>query len=201
MTATSQPVDTRTLPAIPWKNGGGTTRNLAVMPEDAGFDDFLWRISIAEVRESGPFSRFRDVDRIIVLLDGDGMTLRGGDGSEISLTTPFVPHAFPGEASIDARLVNGPTVDFNVMVLRGSVQASVEAWTTSGELAQERSEAVFYCAKGRYEVTLAEAAVGRVLQLEKGFMLRIQDLTAGTRLTPEAPGSILLCVTIDPIEP
>src|ERR1700722_15489211 len=109
MTAVPEPVDTRAFPSIPWKNGGGTTRNLLVVPEGAGFDDFLWRISLAEVGESGPFSRFPGVDRVIVLLEGNGMTLRDAGGSTFSLTAPFVPHAFPGEALIHASLVNGPT--------------------------------------------------------------------------------------------
>lgn len=197
MTAAPSPVDTRALPAIPWKNGGGTTRNLAVAPEGAGFDDILWRISIAEVRESGPFSRFPGVDRIIVLLEGDGMMLRGVDGSVFSLTAPFAPHAFPGEASIDARLVNGPTADFNVMVRRGQARGSVEAWTSAGELPRGAGEAVFYCARGCYELLMAN----RSLQLKEGFMLRIPDLAAGTRLAPAAPGSILLSVLIDSDRP
>ena len=33
--------------ARPWKNGGGTTREVAVSPEGAGLDDFAWRISLA----------------------------------------------------------------------------------------------------------------------------------------------------------
>ena len=64
------------LPATPWKNGGGTTREIAAFPPGAGLDDFGWRLSVAEVERDGPFSVFSGVDRTIVLLDGAGMRLR-----------------------------------------------------------------------------------------------------------------------------
>src|SRR5580704_3578190 len=121
-----QLIEASALPAVPWKNGGGTTRTVAVSPEGAGFDDFMWRVSIAEVRQSGGFSLFPDVDRTIVLLDGAGMVLQGSDGSAYALTTPFVPHSMRGEDPVEARLVNGPTHDFNVMARRGHAQATVK---------------------------------------------------------------------------
>ncbi|MBR7784673.1 HutD family protein, partial [Undibacterium luofuense] len=32
---------------MPWKNGGGSTTELAVFPEQAGLDQFIWRLSTA----------------------------------------------------------------------------------------------------------------------------------------------------------
>ena len=60
---------------MPWKNGGGMTTELAVYPSDAG-DAFDWRISIADIETSGPFSTFAGYDRVIGLLEGIGMELR-----------------------------------------------------------------------------------------------------------------------------
>eukprot|EP01042_Synura_sphagnicola_P007286 gene7286-9332_t len=34
---------------MPWKNGGGTTTEMAVAPEGASLNDFDWRISMAHV--------------------------------------------------------------------------------------------------------------------------------------------------------
>lgn len=51
------------LPAVPWKNGGGITREIAVAPPGAGYTDFNWRLSIADIVESGPFSSLSGVDR------------------------------------------------------------------------------------------------------------------------------------------
>lgn len=194
MTRAAEPVDTGSLPAVPWKNGGGTTRNLAVVPEGAGFDDFLWRVSIADVHESGPFSRFPGVDRIIVLLEGEGMTLHDSEGGVYLLTNPFVPRAFPGEASIDARLIDGPTTDFNVMLRRGSAHATVEVWHTSGTLPAGADETLLYCAQGSCEVAPG-GSPDRAIRLEQGHMLRIPYATSGARVTVP-PGAVLLEVRI-----
>ena len=50
---------------MPWKNGGGTTTEVAVSPEGAGLDHFDWRISMARVEQDGPFSTFPGIDRTL----------------------------------------------------------------------------------------------------------------------------------------
>lgn len=112
----------------PWRNGQGITRELAVMPPGAGADDFLWRVSLADVVGAAPFSRFPGVDRTIVLLDGAGfrMTLDGAQVHE--LTAPCAPFAFPGEAEVAVALAGGPTRDFNLMLRRGRATGEVEVW-------------------------------------------------------------------------
>lgn len=112
---------------VPWRNGGGLTREVAVAPSTAGTDDFDWRISLAEVRRSGPFSTFTDVDRVIVLLDGSAMDLVV-DGCPYGLTR-YQPFPFDGASVTSARLPDGPTRDLNVMTRRGRVSAAVEVVT------------------------------------------------------------------------
>ena len=60
--------------ASPWRNGGGVTRELAAWP--AGSADWTWRISVAEVATSGPFSRFDGVQRWFAVLGGNGVSLQ-----------------------------------------------------------------------------------------------------------------------------
>ncbi|MCZ0993430.1 HutD family protein [Streptomyces noursei] len=43
--------------AVPWRNGGGLTREVAAHPPGAGWDAFAWRVSLAEVTRDGPYSR------------------------------------------------------------------------------------------------------------------------------------------------
>ncbi|MGW2718765.1 HutD/Ves family protein [Streptomyces sp. NPDC001492] len=112
-------------PAVPWKNGGGLTREIASSPSRAGMSDFAWRVSLADVAEPGPFSRFEDVDRIITLVEGPGMVLTV-DGTSHTVAEQYVPFAFSGDAATDCRLLGGPLVDFNVMVRRGRATAQVE---------------------------------------------------------------------------
>ena len=60
---------------VPWKNGGGITREVLVEPDPADPAQFLWRISIATVAAPGPFSLFPGVDRSIAVLEGAGLRL------------------------------------------------------------------------------------------------------------------------------
>ncbi|MEW9622626.1 HutD/Ves family protein [Rhodanobacter geophilus] len=138
-------------PARPWKNGLGHTREMAVHPPGAGMDDFLWRVSIAEVEGAAPFSAFRGIDRVIALLEGDGFTMALDDGRIHALTTPCMPFAFPGEAGVDVALAGGPSRDFNLMLRRGRVRGGIEAWRTAGPRQAGATLTLVYCASGHID--------------------------------------------------
>jgi len=112
----------RDYPSRPWKNGGGTTRDILASPPGASLDEFDWRLSLAQVDRDGPFSRFDDVDRTLVLLSG-AMTLHEPD-RRIELVRGE-PVEFPGERAIEATLSGASTLDFNVMTRRSRVTHSV----------------------------------------------------------------------------
>jgi len=104
--------------ASPWKNGGGTTCEIACFPEGAGLSDFDWRVSIAEVASDGPFSHFPGIDRTLCILAGTGIFLDVG-GRLQKLTPRSMPFRFSGDAASSARLLDGPINDLNVMSRRG----------------------------------------------------------------------------------
>jgi environmental stress-induced protein Ves len=108
---------------MPWKNGGGTTHEIAAHPEDSALDTFDWRVSIAEVARDGPFSRFPGIDRTITLIDGAGMRLSGNHRQV--LLGAFEPYAFDGGTPVDCALVSGPVRDFNAMVRRERARGNV----------------------------------------------------------------------------
>jgi environmental stress-induced protein Ves len=102
------------LAPVPWKNGGGSTTQIAVFPPDAGFEDFDWRISLATIAEDGAFSEFPGVERTLALVDGHGMTLEiDGEAMLMSKADPVA--VFDGESRVVAKLNRGPSTDFNVM--------------------------------------------------------------------------------------
>ena len=102
--------DLRTVPATPWKNGGGSTRELVCWPPGAGTDAFGWRVSVARIAAPGPFSAFTGVDRQIMLLDGDGVTLHGELGELChTLQQRWQPWRFAGEQPLGCRLIGGPS--------------------------------------------------------------------------------------------
>lgn len=110
---------------MPWKNGGGVTRELLKLPHPSDPARFLARLSIASVAAPGPFSVFPGVDRVLTLLEGPGMALAFGSAPEVVLDRRWRPFAFPGEAEIQCRLLGGPVRDFNLMVDRASAEATL----------------------------------------------------------------------------
>jgi hypothetical protein len=109
-----------------WRNDQGWTTELWVEPEGAslaaGFD---WRVSIAEVEGDCAFSNFDGYDRTLLLLDGAGIALRDGPHAAVRLDQRGQAHRFPGELSLDCRVLDGPTRDFNVMTRRGALSHHV----------------------------------------------------------------------------
>jgi environmental stress-induced protein Ves len=102
--------------AIPWKNGGGITHEAIRVPPTG--DAFLWRVSVAQVDASGPFSDFAGYDRKMVLLRGRGIALEFGDGHRCALRNPGDWVDFDGAMSTRCELLDGPCVDLNLMVAK-----------------------------------------------------------------------------------
>lgn len=112
---------------MPWKNGGGSTLELLQDPVPEG--GFNWRISIADVGTSGPFSTFEGIDRQIMLVSGNGMVLSFGQQAPPTVVAkPLKPVAFKGEWVTDCRLIDGVIQDFNVMVRRDWGAAAVNGF-------------------------------------------------------------------------
>lgn len=110
-------------PRTPWRNGLGLTEEIAVSPSGAGYADFDWRVSIAEMTRDAEFSRFPGVDRVLLLLTPDAVELKV-DGAVTTLSK-YEPVGFPGDEPVSARLLAGPARDLNVMTRRDRVSASV----------------------------------------------------------------------------
>lgn len=102
------------LAPVPWKNGGGITRDLA---QDGAGEDWRWRISLADVNADGPFSSFPGVERWFAVVEGEGVELTLG-GVPMVLRPHDPPLVFEGAAAPACRLLAGPTRDLNLM-LRG----------------------------------------------------------------------------------
>ena len=113
-----------TLLPRPWRNGGGSTREIACWPPGAGLDDFDWRVSIASVAASGPFSVFAGVDRTIMLLAGEGLRLQA-PGLDHRLNTLHAPFAFSGDVALNYTLLGGESTDLNAMSRRARGHAGL----------------------------------------------------------------------------
>lgn len=109
------------LPSAPWKNGGGSTRELLRRPSlHRGAADWRVRVSVADITADGPFSPFPGVTRHFAVLSGAGVGLAWPDGRAVEQRTGDGALVFDGAAAPEARLLDGPTRDLNVMVRDGA---------------------------------------------------------------------------------
>ena len=133
--------------SMPWKNGLGTTIEMAVFPEHAFLDDFEWRVSRAAVVSDGRFSGFAGIDRSLALLQGQGMRLRI-DSTQQQVDAGNNIAVFPGDAATHAELMDGPITDFNLMSRRSSCTHQLTHWTGQAIRELPGEAVLLYCAQG-----------------------------------------------------
>lgn len=151
-----------------WKNGGGTTTELSAHVEDGAR---LWRVSVADVTASGPFSDFSGFERTIMLLEGNGMVLAFDQAPEVRLDRPYLPFTFDGAWRTDCRLIDGPVRDLNLIVDRKRARGTVEvAWLGRPVSQVRRADwTLVYALAGAIDVGMG----AQLLRLEKGHLLRL----------------------------
>ena len=182
------PFNTATLPATPWKNGGGSTIEIVCQPPGADMDNFDWRASIATISQAGPFSTFPGVDRTILLLDGAGVHLRGG-GIDHRLDTPGVPFAFSGDVALGCELLGGASTDFNVMARRGRVRAEVRMLTATETISAPGG--LLLALRGRWQLGDLSCAPGHGLWW---------DAPVPWHATPQTASASLVAVFLNKID-
>ena len=154
---------------MPWKNGGGSTTEIAIYPEtsDISSTGFIWRVSIAEVAVDGPFSRFPGIDRHIMTIAGHGMRLEAELRATIDLSQRFVPRQFSGDWDVEGRLVDGPVRDFNLMVARtrGTGTLSVDQISARKRYTADGNTLLLYVLEGDATAEARVIAEGDTLVL------------------------------------
>jgi hypothetical protein len=113
----------------PWKNGGGVTHeivrwpDLSDLPDLPDSDAYEIRVSLAEDRIAGPFSRFPGYRRWLFLAGAAPIVLHVA-GVAHQLVALGDPIEVAGDAAIHCTLPAGPTRLLNVLV-RDGVDARV----------------------------------------------------------------------------
>ena len=148
---------------MPWKNGGGSTTELAVFPTEADLDHFVWRLSTAEVSTDGPFSHFNQVDRTLAILSGDGLILHSDSeqshAQSIFLRQDSLPHQFSGETPINAELLRGTVLDLNMMTRRDVCTHYMQRLEAGSHFieANDAQQLLLFCAKGSARLSTGES--------------------------------------------
>lgn len=119
-------LNTRDVASVPWRNGGGLTRELLAWPSP---QDWRCRLSVADVARDGPFSAYPGVVRHFVVLEGDGVALDFA-GRRVEQRPGGAPLVFDGASAPGCRLLGGPVRDLNLMSRggRGALLAVDGAW-------------------------------------------------------------------------
>lgn len=179
---------------VPWKNGLGMTREVANAHDSEG--RMLWRISLATVDRDGPFSDFTGYRRIIMLLEGKGMTLDFGEHGRAVMDRPFVPVPFDGGWATSATLHDGPTRDLNVVTSAGKANGAVavlEPGNRTVNLAPAHAVTLLYMLRGVAEVQ----GGGRPWVLVAGEALRLDGGSQASTLTGRSPDTLVYRIDID----
>ena len=176
------------VPPTPWKNGGGTTRELVAWPNAA---DWVWRLSVAEVASSGPFSIFEGVQRWFAVLAGAGVRLHlqaPGGAQTHDLTVRSAPLCFDGAVPVQCDLLVGPTQDFNLMLRQGKATGLVQRITGSFQVVLNAPKIIAVCA---YSAGATVEYGTEILQLPLGS-LAWQALPAGAQVHVDGVDALYL---------
>lgn len=177
--------------AIPWRNGRGVSRQVAVSPRDAGYDSLDWQVSRAEISADGPFSSLPGLDRQLLVVDGGGLTLgirspQEGIAFDRRIDAPLEPFAFRGDWEAECALHDGPVQVLNVMTRRGRVGARLEiiAPSAAQPVAKPAGEALLiYVARGPLA---AWGTWGKATVAADDSILVDEDAATEIAIAPEA---------------
>lgn len=180
----------------PWKNGRGRTRELDIYPDSAGLDNFIWRVSVADIDEDADFSEFKNIDRIITLIQGTNVTLQFDNGQHHTLE-PCHPFRFQGENKVRAILPQGSVKDLNLMVDRRHASGCVQFHCEAAEISCEPASLYWlFCPNGRWHIKTQDTQSAAAWKLESHDYLRFDPSLKLMSLKPETAGSRLLLARI-----
>jgi environmental stress-induced protein Ves len=187
------------LKRVPWHNGHGLTTDLAIGPANAGWADCLWRISVAEITASCPFSHLPGLDRVVVPL-GPGLSLSVG-GAPLRAVGAFEVFAFSGDDETSCHLdplpVAAALLCFNLMLRAGRATGFAHCHAGPVRLPPpDRGVLVLLAARGGFTLVGRD---DRPIRLEAGEA--IVHSNAGEALSgePYRPWSMLIAARAWPL--
>jgi environmental stress-induced protein Ves len=178
---------------MPWKNGRGSTSEIAASPPDSTLETFDWRVSMATIDGDADFSTFPGVDRTLVPLGPAALTLRV-EGDTVRLDYDAPPFVFRGESRVRAT-VERPSKDFNVMTRRARFAHRVRRVQLAGTapLSTRAAVTLLFLTEGRATLDAGDGAVVDLDDLD----LAVLDSADGAGCSIRSAGAALLVVEID----
>lgn len=154
----------------PWKNGGGTTVDIAAA-------NGVWQFGRTPIVKPGAFSDYTGFNRVQALVAGSGLVLETPEG-EIDVRQPFRPVRFKGETPITSRLEAGPVEVVNLLGRRDQVAIEMAVLDEGRTVVLRPGTHIAYTPHGDTEL----AVQGSDRKLAADYALRI-DTDVTMRLT------------------
>lgn len=142
MTAVLQHLPFEGYDSKPWKNGRGITHDIALIPPNAGHDNFDLRFALSPITEDGVFSAFPGIERVITLIEGAGLALEFADRQE--RLEPDASLQFDSALTPFGRPQGGTVMVINVMARRGLWQIARCTVITDGQDYRCAADGMFF---------------------------------------------------------
>jgi environmental stress-induced protein Ves len=144
----------------PWRNGGGTTLDIAEQGD-------VWRFGRTPITAPGPFSDYTGFDRVQVLVAGRGLVLETPNG-EIDLRQPFMPVRFAGETPITSRLEAGPVEVVNLIGKRSAVAIDLVVLAAGQSIEIPQGTHLAFAAAGPAKIQGHDVPADHCLRIDGG---------------------------------
>ena len=175
--------------AKPWKNGLGTTYDIALLPSGADHTSFDLRFALSPIVEDNEFSAFPGIERVITPIEGEALGLEFDDTqTQLSL---YQPLRFDSALTPMGRPVSGPIKVINVMARRRSWKFLSCDVTEQDEHVIQNGELLFVFA---LESCCVQSADEKVDLAKYGAVLA----TGAARICITSPGTRILRAHLQP---
>ena len=174
-----------------WPNGLGLSWDIAAAPDNAGAQDFEWRVALARIDSSVDFSHYPNVDRIFTLIEGKGLVLVFDDRKVLEVDKNFVPQEFPGDVKTACKMNNGPCRALNLFVRRGTWKTSVRVLNAHDDINIVSAQtSLVFALQGSFKL-----AAGGILNCGDTLHLSQGD---SADLKPQSKEALLYVATLTP---
>ncbi|EPJ44016.1 MAG: hypothetical protein OFPI_40850 [Osedax symbiont Rs2] len=159
-----------------WKNGRGSTLELAKGSDYAPADVHSWRFSIATLSENGSYSNFAGYQRTQVMLEGDTVQLDFAGAKKIQLHK-LTQASFRGDQAVSCSLATTRTATMlNLMTASNYLQHRLEVVSHCGPLVDLSSKVDLLFVYALQEGLTVQVA-GHCVRMKSGQLLKIDRVT------------------------
>ncbi|ASD63477.1 HutD family protein [Bdellovibrio bacteriovorus] len=164
---------------MPWKNGLGVTDQIDLAPaEIKSSQPYAWRLSSALVTASNPFSIFEGYDRLLSVIEGDGLMLNQNP------LLPLQVCEFSGDDHTDCQLIGSPVRDlgliFNPKTHRARMQFHTLPAVSESVMSLKEEIHFFFVVQGKMRLDGQTAQVQDCFKLIRETQIKIQNTASET---------------------